>query len=147
MHDPFGRDTHLLVRAEHAHGCVFGDGWYRIVVGGEVLRFCQDEAELRQALHFLTSLGRHITVQKDACLEGLKQLGDAETPDVVDAEWWLGLSRQEGMRELGLTDEADYARAYRAIEDAVAVRNNRAAQGGVRAPIVVKRKGARVVDA
>jgi hypothetical protein len=143
--DPYGRDTHLSVTAAHAPGCVFGDGWYRIVVGDEVLRFVQDEAELRQALLLLLGLGKHIVVQHDACLDGLRR-GDASTPDVVDAEWWLGLSQAEGMAELGLTDAAEYARAYRAIENAVAVRNNRASQTGVRAPIVVKRKGAFVRD-
>jgi hypothetical protein len=65
---------------------------------------------------------------------------------VVDGEWWLGLPREDGMRELGLTKDADYARAYKAIEAAVGRRNNREAQGGVHASIVIKRPGARVTD-
>jgi hypothetical protein len=51
------------------------------------------------------------------------------------------------MREVGLTDERDYARVYRQVEAAVVRRNNRESQGGVRASIVIKRRGRRVVDA
>jgi hypothetical protein len=73
-------------------------------------------------------------------------IGDAGTPDVVDGEWWLSLPREEAMRELGLTSEADYRRAYVAIEAACGRRDNRASQGGVRASIVIKRPGAKVTD-
>jgi hypothetical protein len=72
--------------------------------------------------------------------------GDARTPDVVDAERWLGQSVQDGMRELGLTSEAQYRRAYRDIEAVVSKRNNREGQTGVHASIVVKRRGANVTD-
>jgi hypothetical protein len=74
-------------------------------------------------------------------------VSDERTPDVIDGTRFLGLSRPDGMRELGITREADYVRAYRDIEAAVLARDNRESQGGVHAPIVVKRKGARVVDA
>ena len=72
---------------------------------------------------------------------------DERTPDVIDGARFLSLSQQDGMRELGLTREADYARAYRDIEAAVVARDNRESQGGVHAPIVVKRRGAKVNDA
>ena len=72
---------------------------------------------------------------------------DERTPDVIDGARFLGMSQREGMRELGITREQDYARAYRDVEAAVHARDNREAQGGVRAPIVIKRAGARVVDA
>jgi hypothetical protein len=108
-------------------------------------RYCQTEAEVELALHML---GR-ATVQRVArdgyCLD--EPIGDANTPDVVDAEWWLGLDRAEAMHELGLASEADYARAYRAVEAAVARRNDRASQTGVRATIVIKRKGVQVAEA
>jgi hypothetical protein len=74
-------------------------------------------------------------------------VSDERTPDVIDGTRFLGLSQRDGMRELGLKAEADYVRAYRDIEAAVLARDNRESQGGVHAPIVVKRKGARVVDA
>jgi hypothetical protein len=73
--------------------------------------------------------------------------GDARTPDVVDAERWLGQSMVEGMRELGLTSEAQYRRAYRDIEAAVSTRNDREAQTGVHASIVIKRRGVQIADA
>lgn len=72
---------------------------------------------------------------------------DERTPDVIDGARFLGLSRAEGMRELGITDERAYARAHQDIEAAVVARDNREAQGGVHAPIVVKRAGRKVVDA
>lgn len=74
-------------------------------------------------------------------------MNDERTPDVIDGARFLGLSRQEGMKELGISDERAYARAYRDVEAAVHARDNLEAQGGVHAPIVVKRAGRRVVDA
>jgi hypothetical protein len=74
-------------------------------------------------------------------------MSDERTPDVIDGARFLGMSRQDGMRELGIKSEADYVRAYRDVEAAVLARDNRESQGGVHAPIVIKRRGARVVDA
>jgi hypothetical protein len=74
-------------------------------------------------------------------------MSDERTPDVIDGARFLGLSQREGMRELGITSEQAYTRAYRDVEAAVYARDNRAAQGGVRAPIVIKRAGAKVTDA
>jgi hypothetical protein len=71
---------------------------------------------------------------------------DERTPDVIDGARFLGLSQKDGMRELGLTSDKDYARAYKDVEQAVYARDNREAQGGVHAPVVIKRKGARVTD-
>jgi hypothetical protein len=73
--------------------------------------------------------------------------GDERTPDVIDGARFLGLSRAEGMRELGVSDERAYARAYRDVEAAVYARDNRESQGGVHAPVVIKRAGREVHDA
>lgn len=73
--------------------------------------------------------------------------GDERTPDVIDGARFLGLSKSEGMRELGVTSEKDYARAYKDVEAAVYARDNRESQGGVRAPVVIKRSGREVRDA
>lgn len=72
---------------------------------------------------------------------------DERTPDVIDGARFLGMSRQDGMRELGVTSETDYARAYRDVEAAVYARDNRETQGGIRAPVVIKKAGRRVIDA
>jgi len=72
---------------------------------------------------------------------------DERTPDVIDGARFLGMSQQEGMHELGITSEASYARAYKDVEAAVYARDNREAQGGVRAPVVIKRAGRKVIDA
>jgi hypothetical protein len=74
-------------------------------------------------------------------------MNDERTPDVIDGARFLGLSRAEGMRELGISDERAYARAYRDVEAAVNARDNRESQGGVHAPIVIKRAGREVTDA
>jgi hypothetical protein len=71
---------------------------------------------------------------------------DERTPDVIDGARFLSLSQQDGMRELGLSSDKDYARAYRDVESAVYARDNRAAQGGVHAPVVIKRAGRKVID-
>lgn len=130
---------------EHRPECRFGSGAYRVMLRNGSPRYCQTEEEVAWVLHLLPE--RVVArVQRDGyCLDNLPS-GDANTPDVVDAEQWLSLSREDAMRELGLVSEADYARAYRMIEDAVQVRDNRASQGGVRATIVIKKKGVQVTD-
>jgi len=72
---------------------------------------------------------------------------DERTPDVIDGTRFLSMSQRDGMRELGISDERAYTRAYRDVEAAVVRRDNRESQGGIRAPIVIKRRGVRVVDA
>ena len=64
--------------------------------------------------------------------------GDALTPDMVDAEWWLSLPQKQGMEELGV-DEVAYRRIYREVQDAVYTRDNRESQGGIHVPIIIKR--------
>ena len=85
-------------------------------------------------------------VERDGyCLDG-DRIGDANTPDVVDAETWLALPMDQAMAEVGLTLEADYIRVYKQIEAAVYRRSNRESQTGVHASIVIKRKGRPLID-
>jgi len=74
-------------------------------------------------------------------------VAEDSTPDVIDGARFLGMSQKEGMRELGITSEAAYERAYRDIEQVVSRRDNRAAQHGRSISIVVKRAGVRINDA
>ena len=140
----------LLIQTTHRSDCRFGPGLFRITYrgpSGPQVRYCQTQAEVEQVHRLLHGVASALRVERDGyCLDG-QYGGDANTPDVVDAEAWLALPRDEGMRELGIEREADYARAYRAIEAAVSRRNNRAAQGGVHASIVIKKRGRVVVDA
>jgi hypothetical protein len=142
--DEYGRRIDLQVGAAHKPDCIFGTGFYRIqlIDGGQ--RYCQDEAEVKRAYKLLAP-DQVLRVDRDGyCLDGY--VGDANTPDVVDAEQWLAMPREQGMRELGLESEADYARCYRDVEQVVHKRDNRAAQGGVRPSIVIKRKGRPLID-
>jgi hypothetical protein len=147
--DEFGRTEHLLVMPEHRPECRFGPGMYRLSWSNahmQLMRYCQNEREVAQAHSLLKDVANDLRIERDGyCLDHYVA-GDARTPDVVDAEWWLGLSVARGMRELGLTTDDEYRTTYRAVEAAVARRNDRAAQGGVRASIVIKRRGARVND-
>ena len=136
----------LDVQTAHRADCVFGTGFYRIRLKDGGVRYCQTEPEVRRVFALLAH-DQTLRVERDGhCLDSPYQ-GDAHTPDVVDGEAWLALPRAGAMAELGITDEVDYRRAYTAIEAAVVRRDNRQSQGGVRASIVVKRKGARVIDA
>jgi hypothetical protein len=138
---------HLSVSVTHRPDCRFGSGFYRLTYGEKNVRFCQTWDEVQTSCRLLNGAVRDIKIERDGyCLDGDPMIGDAGTPDVVDGEWWLSLPREDAMRELGLTQEADYARAYKAIEAAVGRRDNRASQGGVRASIVIKRPGAKVTD-
>ncbi len=129
---------------EHRAGCRFGPAPYRIVLTDGARRYCESELEVERALSLLP--GESVRrVQRDACLDE-PETGDANTPDVVDAATWLSLSQADGMLELGLRNEADYVRAYRMVEDAVVARDRAAAHGGVRASVVIKRRGAKVSD-
>jgi len=129
---------------EHRADCRFGPGLYRIVLKDGARRFCQSDLEVQRALSLLP--GESVRcVQRDACLDQ-PETGDANTPDVVDAATWLSLPQVEGMRELGLTHEADYVRAYRMVEDAVVARDRAEAHGGVHASIVIKKRGVPVAN-
>jgi hypothetical protein len=136
----------LLVATIHRADCVFGSGFYRISLKGGGTRFCQSQEEV-EYVHSLLGRDQVLRVERDGhCLDGDRH-GDARTPDVVDAEEWLAMPREQAMAEVGLTEERDYMRVYNQVEAAVYRRNNRESQGGVRASIVIKRRGRRVVDA
>ena len=123
----------------HRPGCTFGPGLYRIVLEDGARRFCQDEREVVFALTLLRA-GALRKVQRDGyCLDQ----EDLVSPDVLDGVRFLGMSKSEAMAELGTDSEADYFRAYRAIEDAV-LANDRA---GGQASIVIKKKGKETLDA
>ena len=146
MLDEHGRTEYLSVTTTHRPDCTFGSGFFRLSYGAG-MRFCQSWDEVQSACRLLEGVVRDIRIERDGhCLDGDTLIGDANTPDVVDGEWWLSLPTTAGMGVLGLTSEADYRRAYVAIEAAVGRRNDRASQGGVRASIVIKRPGARVTD-
>jgi hypothetical protein len=143
--DEHGRTEYLSVTTAHRRDCTFGPGFFRLCFGNQA-RYCQDQAEVQRALSLLDRVVSNIRVERDGhCLDG-DVGGDANTPDVLDGDWWLSLPVSEGMRELGLTSEIDYRRAYTAIEAAVYRRDNRATQGGVRASVIIKRPGARVTN-
>ena len=134
---------------QHRSDCAFGSGFFRVELLDSTPRYCQNEAEVQWVLRLLPRRAVSRIARDGYCLDPEDHpalMGDASTPDVVDAEWWLGLTQAEGMRELGLHTEADYARAYRMVEAAVARRENRAGQTGVHASIVIKRPGAGVTD-
>ena len=135
----------LLVATVHRPECVFGTGFYRITLKGGGTRFCQSTEEV-EYVHSLLGPGQVVRVERDGlCLDG-DRLGDANTPDVVDGEWWLGLPKERAMREVGLISELDYIKVYRDVEMAVTRRNNREKQGGVHASIIIKRRGRRLID-
>jgi hypothetical protein len=132
-------------RAEHRRDCRFGSGFYRIVLRDGTRRYCQSEGEVEWVSRLLPHESI-VRIQRDGhCLDG-EYGGDAHTPDVVDGAAWLALPRTDGMRELGLTSEADYIRTYRAVEDAIIERDRAEAHGGVHASVVIKRRGVRVRD-
>lgn len=135
----------LVVTTAHRPGCTFGPGFYRINLKSGDMRYCQTEQEVRQVYSLLPGdLVLH--VDRDGyCLDG-DRVGDANTPDVVDGETWLAMPREQAMREVGLTSEADYARVYKQVEAAVYRRDNRERQGGVHASIVIKRAGRPLID-
>lgn len=125
----------------HQPGCTFGPGFFRVVYQDDAGRQVRYFDEGAAADSFASFLSGAIRVQRDACLDQPEpHQSDALTPDVVDAEAWLGLPRAQAMAELGIRTEADYHKAASAIEAAVYARDNRATQGGVRAPIVIRRK-------
>jgi hypothetical protein len=151
MIDEYGRTAQLSVMPAHRPDCTFGSGFYRLSFGDREVRYCQTWEDVQFACRLLDGVVPEVKVDRDGyCLADpfmTEWIGDANTPDVVDGEWWLGLSVADGMRELGLKSEADYAHVYRQIEAAVGRRNNRQSQSGVRASIVIKRPGTLVTEA
>lgn len=137
----------LVVTLNHRPDCAFGTGFYRIVLkNSRAPRYCETERELRQVLQMIGSEYVEVVERDGHCLDGDRS-GDANTPDVIDAEQWLGWPQERAMREAGLKSEADYARVYREVERAVSRRNDRESQLGVHASIVIKRKGRPLIDA
>lgn len=134
------------VAPKHKPDCKFGDGFFRVQYrdgGIHQTRQYQSEDELRMGLHLLSATIAVDKVQRDACLDWDGQAtNDANTPDTVDGEQFLAMSQKDGMAALGVTSEGDYARAYNAISGAIYARDNRQAQGGVRASVVIRKKNA-----
>lgn len=125
----------------HQPGCRFGDGFYKVVyddLGQRRVRLFQTQADADLLVKLLPP-GTDVRAYRDECLDAPQRV-DAGTPDVVDGEWWIGLPVKQAMEELGLTDERAYAHVHRVVTDAVYTRDNRERQGGVRAPIVIRRK-------
>lgn len=138
-------EAELLVATAHRAACVFGPGFYRLSLKNGSVRYCKATEEV-EFVHALVGADQVERVERDGyCLDGDRQ-GDANTPDVVDAEQWLSMTQGEAMESVGLTSEADYRRVYRDVESAVYRRDNREKQSGVHASIVLKRRGAKVTD-
>lgn len=130
-------------------GCAFGPGFYRVLYDDHTpegvthrVRYFDEPSHVESFVYLLPPEAG-ARVKRDGCLDHPLPRSDASTPDVVDGEWWLALSRTEGMAELGLTGEADYRRIYASIQDAVYERDNREKQGGVHASIVIRRRKTR----
>jgi hypothetical protein len=118
---------------------VFGPGFYRVELEDGTRRFCQTEDEV-ELLHKLLPADAVRRCTRDGyCLDE----PEYASPDVIDADTFLAMPREAAMQALEVETEADYMRAYRAVEDAVLARDR--AGGG--ASIVIKRKGRRVLDA
>ncbi len=123
----------------HRDDCQFGPGFYRIVLEGGTRRYCQTEKEVRMAMALLEGDSiKH--VQRDACLD------EPDDRGVVDGELFLNLDRAEAMVALGIDSEADYVRAYRAVEDAVVARDRHTPAGEPKPSVVIKKKGVPVTD-
>jgi len=125
----------------HLPGCRFGDGFYKVAYDDELgqprVRCFDSQAEADLLVRLLPP-GRNPRGYRDACLDHRRS--DAGTPDVVDGDWWLALPKAQAMEELGITDETHYGVVHRMVSDMVYARDNRASQGGVRAPVVIRRK-------
>jgi hypothetical protein len=129
--------------SNHRPGCVFGPGFYRIVLSDGGRRFCQSEQQV-EAVRRLLPAGAMVRVQRDACLDPLEP--DQDGRGVVDGEAFLNMPREQAMAELGIATEADYARAYSAIEAAVLAADRAAADGRDRPSVVIKKRGTPVHD-
>jgi hypothetical protein len=136
----------LLVTTVHRRDCAFGSGFYRVTFTSGQVRYCQTPEDVAMVASIVGNKYIRVVEADQYCLQGDRQ-GDANTPDVVDAEHWLGLPRQEAMESVGLTNERDYARVYKQVEAAVGRRNDRESQTGVHASIVLKKRGRPIADA
>jgi hypothetical protein len=123
----------------HRDDCRFGPGFYRILLEGGARRYCQTEREVRAAMSLLER-ERVTHVQRDACLDEPDERG------VVDGERFLAMSAPAAMAAIGIEAEADYVRAYRALEDALLERDKRTSAGEPKPSVVIKRRGVKVSD-
>ena len=99
----------LSVETIHRADCRFGPGFFRVSLRGTTPRYCQSPDEV-QFLVSMVGKAAIVRVERDGhCLDGDRQ-GDANTPDVVDAETWLTLPKREAMELVGLEREVDYQR-------------------------------------
>ena len=136
---------------QHREACVFGSGFFRIKLKNGMTRFCQDELEVARVRALLEGQVAHI-YRDGYCLdpqdypEQPKGSSVAVTQPVYDGATWLSMPMDEAMTAVGITDAADYRRAYESIAEAVAAAQNRASQTGVLASVVIKRRGVKVTD-
>jgi len=124
------------MNSEHRPDCTFGPGFYRIVLEDGGRRFCRNEREVRTVVAMLGKAVQH--VQRDACLD------EPDDRGVVDGERFLSLPKDEAMRLVGIEAEADYVRAYHAIEGAVLARDRAVANGVRQQSVVIKKRGVTV---
>jgi hypothetical protein len=89
----------------------------------------------------------HPAFRRDGSLAGYYAplQGDASTPDVVDAAWWLSLPKAQAIMELGLRNEDEYLRVYNDIAPVVTQVENRHRQlqgtpGYSYVPVVIRRR-------
>jgi hypothetical protein len=130
---------------KHRQGCTFGPGFYRIELISGSRRYCQDEEQVRAAYSLLIADTVKRVARDGYCLDPL----EAEaSPHVIDGETFLHMPQKQAQEALGGVSEAEYARAYRAVEDAVLARDRAIASGAADRPsIVIKKKGKVVLDA
>ena len=127
---------------DHRPGCTFGPGFYRIELISGARRYCQTEEEVKRAYALLLTDTIRRVSRDGYCLDPLERAA----PDVVEGERFLAMPQTQAMDELGI-GEAEYVTAYRAVEDAVLARDRAVAAGSPdRPPIVIKKKGKRVLD-
>jgi len=127
----------------HRPGCTFGPGSYRIELISGSRRYCQSEDEVKQVYSLMIADTIKRVARDGYCLDPHER----DSPDVLDADRFLRMPRDDAMRELGDISEQEYLRAYRAVEDAVLARDRAISAGASERPsIVIKKKGRRVTD-
>jgi len=138
--------------ASHRAACIFGTGFWKIRLRmGLELTFDTlaqaEDARMRLPPGAIGGLSRdgYCLDPQDFPDVVQRPVAPVEAP-TVDAEAWLGMPREQQMRTLGLTDDAAYERALRAVEEMVGVAANRETQNGVKISVVIKKKGQRVID-
>jgi hypothetical protein len=127
----------------HRAGCTFGPGYYRLVLQDGSRRYCWSEGEVELICSVLDDSSVRVIQRDGYCLD----TPELASPEVIEAEQFLAMPQHDAMQALGTDSEADYARAYRAVEDAVLARDRAVASGARDRPsIVIKKKGRQVLD-